>query len=106
MRRSERGMMLYEVMASLAVMGIVLNLCALAFTQSARLNTYLGNRLDEDRVLRMLNADFRASVRASAGVVSGIGEHVNGADKLVLRTGPDAYTVWGRLAHEARLSRM
>jgi len=106
MRRGQGGMMLYEVMASLAVMGVVLNLCALAFTQSTRLNSYLGNRLDEDRILREVNADFRASVRASAGTVPGIGEHRNSADKLVLRSGPDTYTVWGTLAHAERLSRL
>ena len=107
------GMTLLEVLGSVAVLAIVINLAASVFISSTRLSALGTSALDKMWAIEEIRSEFVSAVRASSGVRSGVGKYRSGTDQLVLETtrsgdqrGVKRYVVFGAIGSDSRLDKL
>lgn len=102
------GTSLLEVIATVALLGILVSLCLKMFVMDSRLTALNALHLNRLENLRAVQHRFRESVRESQGVVEGVLDYRTSEDQLVLRLadmeGIPRYTVWGAFAEADHLS--
>lgn len=108
--RCRSGMTLLEVLMVIAIVGALTPLLGQLFVSSARLTSHNGLALERLEDKAMLGRMFVDAVRDSAGVIAQAGEHVSGADKVVLRLGAteagEHYCVIGTFTQPDQLARL
>ena len=111
--RRECGMTLLEMLAYVAVLGILLNIAAGALMMCSRLSVKGTTAVDRANAIEEVRTEFTETVRAASAVRAGVCDYRTGPDQVVLEMppGPDEpqarhYTVLGFLGTESRMSRL
>jgi len=112
-RQRRAGMTLIECLVYVAIFCVVVNLCVSVFLGMSRLSAMQTTALDRMREVEEVREVFSRAVRASYGVVAGVGAYKTGPDQLVLEMPSDPaaakanhYTILGKLGKESRLARL
>ncbi|MCP4645743.1 MAG: prepilin-type N-terminal cleavage/methylation domain-containing protein [bacterium] len=105
-----KGYTLIEMLASIAVMAVFINICLVIFVMATRLSLLGTTTLTSMQAVETVQRDFTETVRSAVSVEQEAGTYRTGPDTLVLRlpalAGQDArYAVFGMLGDDSRLSR-
>jgi type II secretory pathway pseudopilin PulG len=112
-RRRASGITLVEMLAYIAILGLLVNLGAKTFLSHTRLSAIGVAGLANFDALQDIRRDFTDTVQASLGVCPGIGVYRSNKEQLVLRmpTEPGEavaarYAVFGRMENPPYLYRL